>query len=341
LVVNARQLGNLVDEIQESCGNSDYFIVHDLEEFAEQESCGLDEIDRVDLLLRSFLIVGLNKQEIFHIDVAVLAEQLQEAEDTAKCQFISLLSSSLKLIKSGVTKLLQNDIILHIEVVEGIHNAVSEFSQFSDFFGLSDFNQESADVVDQSADTEQHVVFRVFQQNFQKRFLAMSVSVEEISDAQKKDFVQQLSLGVQILVVVFVDGFDELGAATLFDQILPLNKFAFSLSWWEFLYSTVVVSIPLVHWQFVVLLSFDSLSDVASGDFDDEYLLLIFDGLMVVHDEAEGFRKDLLERNDWDGLFLLNFQPLLLIVLTRGAVDAGEGRDQLVELVFTKFAENR
>lgn len=61
---------------------------------------------------------------------------------------------------------------------------------------------------------------------------------------------------------------------------------------------------------------------------------------MVVHDEAEGFRKDLLERNDWDGLFLLNFQPLLLIVLTRGAVDAGEGRDQLVELVFTKFAEN-
>lgn len=61
MVVNARQLGNLVDEIQESCGNSDYFIVHDLEEFAEQESCGFDEIDRVDLLLRSFLIVGLNK----------------------------------------------------------------------------------------------------------------------------------------------------------------------------------------------------------------------------------------------------------------------------------------
>lgn len=162
MVVNARQLGNLVDEIQESCGNSDYFIVHDLEEFAEQESCGFNEIDRVDLLLRSFLIVGLNKQEIFHIDVAVLAEQLQEAEDTAKCQFVSLLSSSLKLIKSGVTELLQNDIILHIEVVEGIHNAVSEFSQFTDFFGLSDFNQESADVVDQSADTEQHVVFRVF-----------------------------------------------------------------------------------------------------------------------------------------------------------------------------------
>jgi hypothetical protein len=33
----------------------------------------------------------------------------------------------------------------------------------------------------------------------------MSVSVEEISDTEEKNLVQQLSLGVQILVVVFVD----------------------------------------------------------------------------------------------------------------------------------------
>jgi hypothetical protein len=95
---------------------------------------------------------------------------------------------------------------------------------------------------------------------------------------------------------------------------LPLGQLILSFSLRQLLFATVVIRVPLVHGQLVILLPFDGLSDVAPCDLDDEHLLIILDGFVVAHDQAEGFCEDFLERDYRDGLLDIDFQPLLLIV---------------------------
>lgn len=100
LVVDAGQLGDLVDEVKQGLGDADHLIVHDLEELPEEQGGGLDEVDGVGLLLGALEVVGLTQQELLHGHVAVLAEELQEAEHPAEGQLAGLLIPGLELVKS-------------------------------------------------------------------------------------------------------------------------------------------------------------------------------------------------------------------------------------------------
>jgi hypothetical protein len=59
LVVDAGQLCDLIDEVQQSLRDAYYLVVHDLEELAQEKSGSFNEVDGVGLLLSSLEIVGL------------------------------------------------------------------------------------------------------------------------------------------------------------------------------------------------------------------------------------------------------------------------------------------
>lgn len=100
LVVNAGQLGNFVDEVKQGLRDADHLIVHYLEQLPEQQGSGLNEVYRVCLLLGALEVVCLAQQELLHCHVAVLAEELEEAEHPAKGQLAGLLVPCLKLIEA-------------------------------------------------------------------------------------------------------------------------------------------------------------------------------------------------------------------------------------------------
>jgi hypothetical protein len=75
-------LGDLVDEVQEAGRDVDDLAAHDLEELA-QKLTGLGDEINVGNLFRSSGIALCHKK-LFHLNVVVLAEELQEAENTAK-----------------------------------------------------------------------------------------------------------------------------------------------------------------------------------------------------------------------------------------------------------------
>jgi hypothetical protein len=82
LAVQARNLGDLVDEVQKAGRDVDDLAAHNLEELA-QKLAGLgDEINGGNLFRPSGIALGHKK--LLHLNVVVLAEELQEAEDAAK-----------------------------------------------------------------------------------------------------------------------------------------------------------------------------------------------------------------------------------------------------------------
>ena len=59
LVVDAGQLGDLVDEVQKGLRNTHYLVVHYLEQFSEQQGGCLDKIYGVGFLLGYLGVIGL------------------------------------------------------------------------------------------------------------------------------------------------------------------------------------------------------------------------------------------------------------------------------------------
>lgn len=87
---------DLIDEVKKTGWNVDYFAAHDLEELSEEKTGLHDKVDRGDLF--SAVVVALAHQELLHLDVVVLAEQLQETEDSAESQLVIELGVYLELV---------------------------------------------------------------------------------------------------------------------------------------------------------------------------------------------------------------------------------------------------
>jgi hypothetical protein len=121
LADQARNLGYLIDEIQDAGRNVDNLTAHDLEELPKQLAGLLDEVDSGDLLLP--VLVSLSHQELLHLYVVVLAEKLQESKSTAQCQLVVQLSLDLELIGLMSEHLYQHS-LLFIKQVVRVHNFV-------------------------------------------------------------------------------------------------------------------------------------------------------------------------------------------------------------------------
>lgn len=143
LVLDAWHLRDFVDEIKDTRRYADDFIVHDLEQFSQKQCAFVDEIDRVGFL--GLVLVNLFLEEMLHINIIVLTEQLQEPENSTQSLLIIDFRHKLKLIKWLVPKLLRDCVFLWVKVIVSVLDLVGEGSLFAAFFDLSDFDEECTD----------------------------------------------------------------------------------------------------------------------------------------------------------------------------------------------------
>ena len=351
LVVDARELGDFVDEFQEGLRDADDLGVHDLEEFAQEKRGDLYEVDGVGLFECEIDIVVLFQQELLHLGVVVLAEQLQEAEHPAERLLVASLVPHFRLVEGLAAESALDHVGLAVEVVVGIHDGVGKSALLADslVLDLAYFDQNQPNVVDKSLDGRKHGVVVVSDEHGQEAVLAVGVAIEQIGDSQQQRLVQDLQFVAEGRIVLEYR-LDELGTSAFHDQILPCLELGFSgldvgiplCSVGVFLVDLPreVVCAPLIHRQLVVLPALNGLSNEAPRDLEHKDLLLILDGVVVVHDELEGFGEDLLERQDRPRPGLADCYPALLVVELAGLVDQRYGADQLVELLFLQLAEH-
>ena len=91
LILNAGKLCDFVDEVKEGGWDAHDLVVHDLEEFPQEKRSSFNEVNGVGFLLGALDVIGLGQQKLLHLDVSILAEQLQEPEDPAESQLVVLL----------------------------------------------------------------------------------------------------------------------------------------------------------------------------------------------------------------------------------------------------------
>ena len=120
--------------------------LHDLEELPQQQARLHDEINRCNLL--SAVIILLTHQKFLHLNVVILAEELQEAEDPAKRQLVIELGLYLELI-GLVAEHLDEDVLLAVEVVVGVHDLVRKDPLLLVLLELPHLDQEVTDVLNQ------------------------------------------------------------------------------------------------------------------------------------------------------------------------------------------------
>lgn len=146
LAVEAGNLRDLINKVEQTGRYVDYLTAHDLEELPEQQTRLHDEINGGDLL--STIIILLTHQKLLHLDVVILAEQLKETEDPAECQLVVELSLYFEFV-CLVAEHLDEDVLLAVEVVVGVHDLVREHPLLLVLFELAHFDQEVADVFDE------------------------------------------------------------------------------------------------------------------------------------------------------------------------------------------------
>ena len=105
---------------------------------------------------------------------------------------------------------------------------------------------------------------------------------------------------------------------------------------------TVVIRIPLINWQLVTLVAFDSLCYVASGQLYDKDFFIVGDFVLIVHDQLKRVGDDLFEWNNWLGCVSRSRPlPVLFVVVLADLVYVGNCVHQLVKLIVTKLPERR
>jgi hypothetical protein len=84
----------------------------------------------------------------------------------------------------------------------------------------------------------------------------------------------------------------------------------------------VVFWAPFVDWQFVALVSLNSLSDVGSGQFDDEDFLVFVNFMLVIHDKLEGIREDFSQGDNWlDCISRSDVLPIFFVILLTNLIN--------------------
>lgn len=121
--------------------------------------------------------VSLRHEELLHLDVVVLAEELQEAEDAAECQLVVELSFYFELIRL-VAEHLDQDVLLAIEVIIGVHYLIRKHSFLLVLLEFPDLDEEVADILDQLLEGHEGDIGRIVHEFSQDRVLAVRVAVE-------------------------------------------------------------------------------------------------------------------------------------------------------------------
>ena len=154
LIFDTGHLGDFVDEIKNTRWNADNFVIHNFEKLSEEQGTLIDKIDRVGLF--GLILVGLFLEEMFHVNVVVFAEELEESEDSADSFLVVDFSHELKLIKRFIPELFGNGVFFGVEVIIGILNLVGERPFFAALFDFSDFDEKSSDNLDKFSQTDEH-----------------------------------------------------------------------------------------------------------------------------------------------------------------------------------------
>lgn len=137
-------------------------------------TCFQNEVDSCYLLLS--VIISLIHNKLFHFDIVILTEQLQETESSAKSQLVIQFGLYFKFI-SFVSKHFDQDVLFSIKMIIWIYDFEREVSLLLVFFELSDFNQKVADISNQILQTYKSRVRSICYELIEKRVLTVSVSV--------------------------------------------------------------------------------------------------------------------------------------------------------------------
>jgi len=160
LVSDAGHLGNLVYEVQYTWRNADYFIVHNFEKFSKKQSGLINEVDSVSFFF--FIIVDLFLKESFHVDIIVLAEELEESKHSAESFFIVDFCHQLKLVEWFIPKLLRDGVLFWVKIVVCIFNFICEGSFFASLLDFSYFYEEVSDYFNVLLNAYQHRITNIF-----------------------------------------------------------------------------------------------------------------------------------------------------------------------------------
>lgn len=89
-------MSDLIDEVKKTRRNVDYLAAHDLEELTEEQTGLHDEV--YGGYFFSAVVVALTHQEFLHLNVVILAEELQETENAAEGKFVIELGVYFELV---------------------------------------------------------------------------------------------------------------------------------------------------------------------------------------------------------------------------------------------------
>ena len=98
----------------------------------------------------------MSQQEIFHVGVVGLTEELKESEGSAQCKFKIELGLNFEFVAAIMSKLFGESFFLSVEMVVRVNGFVSEISDFFVVFHFSDLNEEVSNESDDVFDTDQH-----------------------------------------------------------------------------------------------------------------------------------------------------------------------------------------
>lgn len=114
-------MSNFIDEVQKAWWNVDNFATHDLEKLPQELASLMNEVNLSYFI--AFITILLFHQKLLHLNVVVLAKELQESKHAAECKFIVKLCLNFEFV-SFMAKHLDKYVLFGIEVIIGIDDFI-------------------------------------------------------------------------------------------------------------------------------------------------------------------------------------------------------------------------
>ena len=153
-------MSNLSDEVENGRRDSDHFIVHHFEKFLHDKTGFLNEVYRVGFCLT--ILVFLLIKEVLHVDVVILAEELEETENTTESFFTVVLLAQFGFVPLSGTEIPHNSIVICRVVVVCVSNVIVEMSLPSEILVHPQTYQVFRDCLNKLFHLNQHFVLGIF-----------------------------------------------------------------------------------------------------------------------------------------------------------------------------------
>jgi hypothetical protein len=103
----------------------------------------------------------LSQEEIFHVGIVGLTEELKESEGPAQGELKIELSLDLKFVTAVMSKLFGEGFLLDIKMIVRVNRFICKISDFFVVFHFSDLDKEVSDEINSVFDTDEHKVIRI------------------------------------------------------------------------------------------------------------------------------------------------------------------------------------